>query len=287
VGASLVVLNSLSRSLLLPLMQADSAAAASTARRSPRIADDGDRSIDLVLLMVIGCALGGVVPGLFTLTCMCSGYVLGTFVGAVAANIGTLAGVAVCFALTRRCFHDAAAAFVEARLPSAHAIAQRPTAKAVATSWFLPVPMAVKVLFWASCSVIPWPRFIGAASVVLVPHVVMLAWVGDQARRLRDHAERRRDGAVDATEVLALFAGAGGVVAAYVVVTAWVRRRANASMTAQSCAASASAAATSPGPQCSGVPPTPLLSTTGGGTFAVVALCPSGSGLVGTADAAA
>lgn len=140
----------------------------------------------LALLLGLSCAVATAVPGLFTISCVASGYALGFGVGAAVCVSSVFMGLLVSFELGRTCFRERASALVQARFPSAHSLSQMHPTRAIWLTWFLPVPLAIKIFFWASCSNVSLPRFLASAAVVAVPQLCTLVLIGDQAASLSD-----------------------------------------------------------------------------------------------------
>lgn len=148
--------------------------------------DHHDNSFNLHLLLLLSCAVSTCVPGLFTLSVTATGFALGFGTGSAVAGAGVLIGLVFSFELGRTVCRERASALVASRFPSAHSLSTLHPSKAIWISWFLPVPLAIKIFFWASCSNVTLLRFILSASVVAVPQVGTLALIGDQAATITE-----------------------------------------------------------------------------------------------------
>ncbi len=140
--------------------------------------------LTLCLVVALSCAISTAVPGLFTISCLAAGFALDFFLGAFIAISSTLFGLLISFEAGRTFFRERASALVAARFPSAQNLSQLHPTKAVWVSWFFPVPLAIKIFFWSSCSNVSLVRFLASASAVAIPQISTLAFLGDRASSL-------------------------------------------------------------------------------------------------------
>jgi uncharacterized membrane protein YdjX (TVP38/TMEM64 family) len=170
----------------------------------------------LALIIGLSCAISTAVPGLFTVSCLAAGFALDFFLGAFVAVFSTLCGLLISFEAGRTLFRERASALVAARFPSAQNLSQLHPTKAVWVSWFFPVPLAIKIFFWSSCSNVSVWRFLGSVVVVAIPHISTLAFIGDRASSLGE-------GKAGIHEKVLFVLGCTSVVVASLVLTRWAK----------------------------------------------------------------
>lgn len=170
----------------------------------------------LCLIIGLSCAISTAVPGLFTVSCLAAGFALDFFLGAFVAVTATMCGLLISFEAGRTLFRERASALVAARFPSAQNLSQIHPTKAVWVTWFFPVPLAIKIFFWSSCSNVSLWRFLGSVIVVAIPHISTLAFIGDRASSLGE-------GKAGVHEKVLFVLGCSSVVVASFVLTRWAK----------------------------------------------------------------
>lgn len=158
------------------------------------------------------------IPTLFTASCIAAGFVLGFGPGATLAIPSVLGGMLLCFETFRRGAKELSVAYVAKYMPDLLSLTNRHPRKSIILARLLPIPFSFQNLFWASCTEVTRREFFVFSSTIVVPHVVMMVYIGATSKSMSEAVKRRPSAA------LPMALGLSAVLVLWAVASRWARR---------------------------------------------------------------
>lgn len=131
------------------------------------------------------------IPTLFTASCIAAGFVCGLRVGCAIAIPATTIGMCACFHATRYLFRDSAQQYLATHLPDLAASTTNHSWVGIIGLRLLPVPFSFQNIFWASCTPVSFAEFGGFSTLVVVPHVAAMVFVGSSSNSMAEALRKR------------------------------------------------------------------------------------------------